>query len=230
MSLTLEIIATSLADVEAINKSKADQIELVADLNAGGLTPDLKTIEDAVTLSKIPINVMLRPHDKSFVYTDDEFDNILTHLTKIKQLRQPPNGIVFGSLTNSNKINDVQLKQIIDYKGNLALVFHRAFDVLDNPFKGIETLNKYAAVTALLTSGTKAKAIDGVTVIKQLVQLSKTVKIMVGAGVNLKNIKLLKNKTGATAFHVGTAVRENGNIEGKILVAEIDKIKDVLVG
>lgn len=229
MSLTLEIIATSIEDVEDINQSKADQIELIDNLNIGGLTPDLSIIEKAVELSSIPVNVMLRPHHHSFVYTEDEFVEILTHLKKIKQLQYVPNGIVFGSLTNDGKINEDQLKQIIAHKGELDLVFHRAFDELQDTIEGIAVLNKYPAVNTLLTSGTKAKAIEGVTIIKQLIQFSKTVKIMIGSGVSLQNIKLLQNKTSATAFHVGTAARENGSVTGKILVEEIDKMKEILL-
>lgn len=225
MSLMLEIIATSLADVEAINKSNADQIELVAGLNVGGLTPDLCIIDQAVEISKLPINVMLRLQHQSFVYNDAEFEKILTHLKKIKQLNYVPNGIVFGSLTSNNKISELQLQQVIDNKGDLDLIFHRAFDELENAFEGIETLNKYPEVNALLTSGTKPTAIDGVSIIQKLVQLSKNTKIMVGSGVNHHNIKTLQNRTKATAFHVGTAVRENGSIEGEILVEEINTIK-----
>lgn len=229
MPLTLEIIATSLTDVLAINKSNSDQIELVDNLELGGLSPSLETIEAAVALSKVPVNVMLRPHSNSFIYTESEFESILSHLTKIKQLKQPPNGIVFGSLTKHNKINETQLKQIIVNKGNLDLIFHRAFDELTNPIEGIKTLNKYDTVSALLTSGTKAKAVDGVAIIQKIIQLSKSLKIMVGSGVNLQNIKTLKIATGADIFHVGTSVRENRSVNGKVLVEEINKIKAVLI-
>jgi len=229
MVLTLEIIATNLVDIAAINQSKADQIELVNNLELGGLSPSLELIEAAVTLSKLPVNVMLRPHANHFIYTQSEFETILTHLTKIKLLKQPPNGIVFGSLTKHNKINEIQLQQIIENKGDLDLIFHRAFDELTNPIEGIETLNKYDAVSGLLTSGTKAKAVDGVAIIQKLVALSKSVKIMVGSGVSLQNINTLKAATGANAFHIGTAVRKNSKVNGKILMNEIDKIKAVLM-
>lgn len=226
--MTLEIIAIDLKDVEVINQSKADQVELVADLNVGGLTPGLSIIEEAVAISNIPVNVMLRPHADSFFYTKNEFKEILNHLKKIKELEHMPNGIVFGSLTNKGKIDEAQLQQIINHKGNLDLVFHRAFDELEDAIEGIKTLNNYSEIDVLLTSGTKMKAIDGTAVIQQLVQLSSTVKVMVGSGVNLQNIKTLRDKTGTIAFHVGTAVRENKSVYGKILPKEIDKIKAVL--
>jgi len=222
---TLEIIATNLEDVKIINQSKADQIELVSDLANGGLSPAIATVDAAVKLSRLPINVMLRPHHHSFIYTKDEFANVIYYLKKIKQLVQQPNGIVFGSLTNNNQINEAQLQQIIEAKGKLHLVFHRAFDELSNYKEGIETLNKYPEVHALLTSGTKPKATIGVQIIRELVQFS-TPSIMVGSGVNADNIKELQKLSKAENFHVGTAVRENNNANAPILLDEINRIKD----
>lgn len=228
MKKTLEIIATNLADVETINQSKADQIELVADLANGGLSPNLDVVEKAVQISQLPIHVMLRPHYRDFIYTPTEFEEILLYLKKIINLAKPPQGIVFGSLTTDNQINEDQLQQIIHHKKETKLVFHRAFDELNNYKTGIEMLNQYPEVHSLLTSGIKAKAIDGVAELNYLVRQSKTIQIMVGSGVHINNLQTLVDKTGATAFHVGTAVRAQNSVDGEILVEQIDALKSIL--
>jgi len=225
---TLEIIATNLADVKAINQSKADQIELVTNLAQGGLSPNLHLVEQAVKISQLPIHVMLRPHYRNFVYTKNEFESILKYLNKITALTQAPQGIVFGSLTPKHQINEKQLQQIINYKKQYKLVFHRAFDELNDYQNGIETLNQYPEVDSLLTSGTKPKAINAIAELKHLVQLSRTATIMVGSGINIENIQTIANKTGATAFHVGTAVRTQNSIEGNIEIERINALKDLL--
>jgi len=178
----IEIIATSLADVVNICNSNADRIELVDDLKNGGLSPTLPAIEAAVKASSLPINVMLRPHSNSFVYTDDEFAGILSQLVKINKLKYKPNGIVFGSLTKSNEINEGQLKKIIAVKQDLELVFHRAFDQLSNYSAGIEIINRYPQVNGLLSSGTKAKATEGINELMEMVEQANTVDILVGSG------------------------------------------------
>jgi len=230
MRKILEVIATSLKDIESINQSKADQIELVTDLANGGLSPNLDLVKKAVQISQIPIHVMLRPHYRDFVYTPSEFEEILNYLKNILALSKPPQGIVFGSLTSSNRINEVQLQKIIHNKKQLKLIFHRAFDKLTDYKTGIETLNQYPEVYSLLTSGTKAKAMDGMVELKNMVQLSKTARIMVGSGVHINNLKTLVEATSATAFHVGTAVRIDNSVDGAILVERIDELKKVLVG
>lgn len=40
----LEVIATSLKDIENINKSRADQIELCTNMEFGGYTPNYNLI------------------------------------------------------------------------------------------------------------------------------------------------------------------------------------------
>lgn len=230
MHKILEIIATSLEDVETINQSKADQIELVADLANGGLSPSLDLVEKAVQISEIPIHVMLRLHYRDFVYTPPEFDEMLNYLKKILALSKPPQGIVFGSLTSGSHINEAQLQKIINNKKQLKLVFHRAFDQLNDYKTSIKTLNQYAEINSLLTSGTKAKAIDGIVELKNMVQLSKTARVMVGSGVHINNLKTLAEATSATAFHVGTAVRTDNSVGGAILVERVDELKKVLVG
>ncbi len=227
MEKILEIIATNLADVKAINQSKADQIELVIDLAQGGLSPNIAMVEQAVQISRLPIYVMLRLHYRDFIYTAAEFENILSYLKKITALTQPPQGIVFGSLTSNNQISENQLQQIIKHKKDLNLVFHRAFDELSDYKSSIQTLNQYPETYAILTSGTKTKAIDALPELKQLVQISKNA-IMVGAGVNLNNLPTLVEQTRATAFHVGTAVRQQNSVDGAIDVKQINALKAVL--
>lgn len=229
MHKTLEIIATNLADVESINNSDADQIELVSNLLKGGLSPKLDLVEKAIQISKLPIHVMLRPHYRNFIYTSAEFENILQYLKKITTLNQAPAGVVFGSLTAQNQIDKNQLQQIINHKKQLKLIFHRAFDELSDYKMGMQTLNQFPEVEGLLTSGTKAKAINALTELKQLVKLSKTATVMVGSGVNATNLKTLAEQTGASAFHVGTAVRSQNKVDGKIIVERINALKAILM-
>jgi copper homeostasis protein len=160
MKKILEIIAISSDDVALINESKADRIELVYDLPNGGLSPTLSTIKESVKLTNIPINVMVRSQYRSFIYTDDELAEMLIYIKKINELEDKPNGIVFGSINKNKSINEEQLKKVIEVKGDLELVFHRAFDESKDYKSNIEILKKYKEVKILLTSGTKPKAID----------------------------------------------------------------------
>lgn len=73
--MLLEVIGTSLKDVKAAEKYHADRVELCQSIAEDGLTPSYGLIKSAVEAVDIPINVMVRPHNKSFVY---DKDNLIT--------------------------------------------------------------------------------------------------------------------------------------------------------
>jgi copper homeostasis protein len=62
--LTLEVIATGVADAVAAEQGGADRIELVADLARGGMTPPLAVVESVLDRVGIPVRVMLRETER----------------------------------------------------------------------------------------------------------------------------------------------------------------------
>ena len=68
----IEVIATTIEDAIRIEKSGCNRIELVSALTEGGLTPSYALIKNVVKSVNIPVNVMIRPHAKSFNYTYKE--------------------------------------------------------------------------------------------------------------------------------------------------------------
>ena len=228
MKNILEVIATSVADVKEINKSKADRIELVFKLEKGGLSPTISAIVDSLNETNIPINVMVRPHYQNFIYNESCFKEILGYIRKLNKLEKKPSGIVFGSLTEDGNINEEQLKEIIIHKGDLNLTFHRAFDKIKDYKKSIEVLNKYPEVSVLLTSGTKPKAIEAIKELNEIVSNAKHLKVLVGSGVSLDNLEQLNNEINTNQFHIGTAVRIDKSIDKNIDISLINKAKEII--
>ncbi|TKJ08794.1 copper homeostasis protein CutC, partial [Bacillus cereus] len=70
----LEVIATCLEDVKRIESGGGKRIELISSYTEGGLTPSYAFIKKAVEAVSIPIHVMIRPHAKSFTYTEEEIE------------------------------------------------------------------------------------------------------------------------------------------------------------
>ena len=96
----LEIIATSVEDAIVIEKGGADRIELVSALSEGGLTPSYGLVHRVIGAVNIPVNVMIRPHSLSFVYSDED---LLCMLEDIKQAKAlGANGVVFGMLDSQS--------------------------------------------------------------------------------------------------------------------------------
>ena len=56
----LEVIVSSLEDAKQAEAGGADRLEVVRDLEVGGLTPDFQLVEQIAGAVRIPIRVMLR--------------------------------------------------------------------------------------------------------------------------------------------------------------------------
>jgi copper homeostasis protein len=210
----IEIIATTLDDAKTIEACGADRIELVSALSEGGLTPSYALIKRAVQSVKIPVNVMIRPHAKSFVYTDEELQLMIEDILVAKELGA--NGVVFGVLNKQNEICIPSLEKILKVCEGIDVTFHRAIDELSNPDEGVKILSEYKQITNILTSGGKGNIVYNISVIKKMVDKSKHVNIMAGGGLDFHNIKEIMENTKAPQYHFGTAVRYNKSVLGDI--------------
>jgi copper homeostasis protein len=210
----LEIIATTLGDVKSIGACGAGRIELVSALSEGGLTPSYALIKMAVQSVNIPINVMIRPHAKSFVYTDEELQLMIEDILIAKELGV--NGVVLGVLNKQNEICISSLEKLMKVCDGIDVTFHRAIDELSDPAAGIEILCKYRQITNVLTSGGKGNINHNVSVIKSMVEKAKHINIMAGGGLDFHNIKEVMENTKAPQCHFGTAVRCNKSVLGDI--------------
>jgi copper homeostasis protein len=220
----IEIIATTLDDAKTIEACGTDRIELVSALSEGGLTPSYALIKRAVQSVNIPVNVMVRPHAKSFVYTDEELQLMIEDIFIAKELGA--NGVVFGVLNKQNEICIPSLEKLLKVCEGIDVTFHRAIDELSDPAAGIEILSEYKQITNVLTSGGKGNIVHNISVIKTMVEKSKHVNIMAGGGLDFHNIKEIMENTKAPQYHLGTAVRYNKSAIGDI---DEDKLR-MLIG
>ena len=199
----LEIIGMSAEDAKIIEDCGADRIELVSALTEGGLTPSFGLIEKVVNSVKIPVNVMIRHHAKSFVYSKEDISIMQKDISVVKEIGA--NGVVFGVLDKNNNIN-VLLKCC----DNLDVTFHRAIDE-SNTIDSVKILKDYDKITNILTSGGKGSIVDNIQMIKNMMLNSNHIKILLGGGLNFNNIEKIKELTKASNFHFGTAIRINNS-------------------
>lgn len=204
--MKIEIIATTLKEAIDAEKYGADRIELVSDIQEGGLTPSLSLIKKVCDTVNIPVNVMVRPHSKSFVYDKIDFNSILKDIEMIKKTKA--NGIVFGSLNQDGEINIGQLKKVLQSKGNLAITFHRAIDSTRNYLQELKKLVRYE-IDIILTSGGNPKATDDYSIMTEAVENAKenNVTILAGSGLYLHTVKDFIENVPVEQIHIGSGVR-----------------------
>lgn len=209
----LEIIGMTVEDAKSIESCGANRIELVSALTEGGVTPSFGLIERVVNSVKIPVNVMIRHHANSFIYTEDDIKIMTRDIEVVNSIGA--NGIVLGLLDSKCKIDENNLERLLDKSGNLDITFHKAIDET-NVIESIKSLNKYKKITNVLTSGGSGNILNNLDIINNMKNESKGIKMLLGGGLNFDNIKEIKEKMPNCDYHFGTAVRVDKNPFGKL--------------
>jgi copper homeostasis protein len=214
----LEVIATTVADARAAERGGADRLELITAMGEGGLTPSIGMIESVVDAVRIPVNVIVRPHSRSFVYDADDYAVMLRDVRAIAQTRA--NAVVIGMLTSEGDVDTDGLKRVIEAADGLKITFHRAFDESRDLHAAFDTLLKFDAVTNVLTSGGKPSVLEAEDMIRKLVEQSKGTRctVLAGAGLTVDAVQAFVASTGVSAVHFGSGLR----VEGKAL-APVDE-------
>lgn len=223
--MLLEVIATSVRDVIAAERSGADRIELITGMLEGGLTPSYGLIEAAVRVTKIPVQVMIRPHSYSFCYDRLDVAAMITDIRMVKQLGAA--GVVFGALTEDRCLDLEVMARLLEEAEGLSVTFHRAFDEVRDVQEALDELDKFKQIDRILTSGGKASVLEAVQEMKHLVAWSQktSIQILAGSGLTLASLPAFAAETGVQEVHFGKGVRKNGDPLGEIDPVTIHQIK-----
>jgi copper homeostasis protein len=199
MSVLVEGCVESLADAQAAARGGADRLELCADLSVGGTTPAADLIRAVKARVFIPVFVMVRPRGGSFVYDVAEVEQ--THRDIDAVIAAGADGVVVGALTPATEIDVPLLRGFVERAGNIPVTFHRAFDELADPSRGLETLIA-AGVQRVLTAGGRGTALDGAETLKSLVaQAGDRIVVLAGGKVRGHNAREIIARTGVRELH-----------------------------
>ncbi len=195
---TLEICCYSIQSVINAAKEGANRVELCADISAGGTTPSIGFIERVKRVHGIAVYVIIRPRWGDFLYTEDEFFIMENDISACEH--NGVKGVVFGILNSDGSVDTTRTKRLAELAYPMEVTFHRAIDRSNDMFKAIDDI--YACgIKRILTSGGHPTAIEGIEVIKKMVEYAgDRISIMAGSGVNADNIKQLYD-AGVREFH-----------------------------
>ncbi|MEZ6874585.1 copper homeostasis protein CutC [Enterobacter sp. KBR-315C3_2022] len=193
----LEICCYSVECAVTAQKHGADRIELCAAPKEGGLTPSYGVLKSARREVTIPVHPIIRPRGGDFCYTADEFAAMLEDIAAVRDLGFP--GLVIGLLDEDGNVDLPRMRQVMDAAKGMAVTFHRAFDMCENPLQAFETLAELG-VARVLTSGQQSSADKGLKLITELKSHSRVPILMAGAGVRAGNLELFLN-AGVEELH-----------------------------
>ncbi|WP_054956988.1 copper homeostasis protein CutC [Paenibacillus dakarensis] len=216
--MLLEVIATTLQDALAAEDCGADRIELITAITEGGLTPSIGIIERVTDRVKIPVNVMIRPHSRTFVADDEDLETMLEDINRIQDTGAA--GVVLGPLTPEGTIDERVLKQLLDAAGSLDITYHRAFDEVKDQMAAYEVLCRYPQISRILTAGGTLPAPQSIPQINRLVERSRSggPKILAGYGLTPETILTFIRQSGVDEVHFGSSIRK-----GRSGLAPIDQ-------
>ncbi len=198
--MLIEVCANSLQSAINAQAGGAKRVELCDNLYEGGTTPSPATIKLARQKLHIKLNVLIRPRGGDFLYSDLEFEIIKQDIEFCKETGC--DGVVIGFLNSDGTIDIEKTAEAIKLARPMNLTFHRAFDMVRDPFEALEQLMELG-VDRLLTAGQKNKVPEGKGLIAELVKKAgDKLIIMPGSGINEKNIAMMHRATGAVEFHL----------------------------
>ncbi|KAF8846079.1 hypothetical protein BDN67DRAFT_960752 [Paxillus ammoniavirescens] len=195
--LTIEVCVDSVESAVAAVMGGANRIELCGNLGlGGGTTPSIGLLEAVKkAIPNVPIMAMVRPRTGDFVYSSEELNVMLEDIFVFKE--HGVQGVVFGTLTASGEIDDVQVRRLVSAAASLEVCFHRAFDMTIDPRTAWETLTKIKGITRVLTSGHSkyATSPDALKTLAELLDSAKhmSIGVLPGSGINESTVPVLCN-------------------------------------
>lgn len=201
MEKIIEICCGSYEDALAAYHGGAKRIELNSALHLGGLTPSLASLLLTKKNTDLKVITMIRPRGAGFHYSIAEFETM--KLDTELMMQHGADGIAFGCLDAQGNIDVNQTKEIVEIvkKYHGEIVFHRAFDCVQDPYQSMEILIEMG-VNRVLTSGLKAKAMQGIELIADLQKkYGDKIELLAGSGMNASNAKEMMERTGISQVH-----------------------------
>jgi copper homeostasis protein len=209
----LEVIALDADDARAAQAGGADRLELVADMDADGLTPALETFAAVRAAVDLPVRVMLRAADG---FSAGGPEGVAALCAQAKALRtEGADEFVLGFLDEAGQPDVDAVSAAVAAIDGRPWTFHRAIDRAADRDGLRKRLTEIPGPDAFLTAGSAAGVDDGWDVL--VAEAARTAAgepgygplLMVGGGLRLEHVPGLR-EAGLTAFHIGGAARPGG--------------------
>lgn len=206
----LEVIALSAEDAVAAQAGGADRLELVTEMAADGLTPDLRTFTAIRAAVDLPLRVMLRAADG---FAAGDVDALCRRAQALREAGADE--FVLGFLRPDGTLDVPAVQALVAALAGGHWTFHRAIDhsadrmALRRELAGLPGLDTY------LSGGSAHGVDDGMPVLLSEADRAAAgepgfaPRLMVGGGLRLDHLPTLR-AAGVEGFHIGNAARRAG--------------------
>lgn len=225
--MLLELAAFNLDSCRIATNVGVDRLELCENYTNGGITPTLDYFKEARRLFPADIFVMIRPREGNYVFSDEEFEEMLISLEQFK--KAGANGFVSGFFTDNEIINISQLLRFVEICYPLPVTFHRSFDLLIDWKSGLDQLIE-CGCKRLLTSGDGKTAFEGRSRLKEMKEYVKErLIILPGGGIRSSNLQEIINTCHPREVH-SAALAADASITGNYTADknELEELRKIL--
>lgn len=195
-----EVCVDNIKDAMRAVDLGANRIEYCSKLSEEGLTPNIKDVKYLLKNINIPLRIMIRPHSKSFNYSETDISVMLSDISTFKKI--DIDGIVIGCLNKDDEIDLKKINLLIEKARPLKVIFHKAIDITSDPLKSLKNLIKYSNINGVLTSGGFKKAEDGIKLLKKMLDICPiNFELIIAGKITSENINKINQKLSAKFYH-----------------------------
>jgi copper homeostasis protein len=206
----LEVIACTVEDAVEAKRGGADRLEVVRDIEAGGLTPSVDLVREIRNKVDLPVRVMLREAPGYGLTEVIAVEKLCCLAAAFNEMRV--DGVVLGFLRGGEI--DVQMTQkILACAPDLRATFHHAFEDAGDKLVAIAKLKNLPQVDKILAHGGSSHWGEKAAQLEEYARAaSPEIEILAGGGVDPHVAAMLVLDTSIREFHAGKAARENGAV------------------
>ena len=102
MEYFLESCCTDVEQIRRAQEAGARRIELCEKLAVGGVTPSAELLKAAISVAKVPVNVLVRPRGGDFVFSAAEADTMLRDIELCREAGAA--AVVIGALDSRGDV------------------------------------------------------------------------------------------------------------------------------
>jgi copper homeostasis protein len=220
--VVLEVIASTIEDGVEAQSGGADRLEVVRDLDRGGLSPDVALVEGLLARVTLPLRVMVRAEEPFVPTSEDVVSRMCAEARVLARL--PIDGIVFGALAADHSIDLEVLRRLAEASAPRAITFHRAFELAPDPVAALGALSTVAQVDRVLTSAGEGAAEDRVGRLRAWRDgAPSTPALLFAAGLDAAAIAAAAE--AGFEVHVGRAARVGHRTEGAVSAALVAGVR-----
>ena len=195
-----EVCVDNIKDAMRAVDLGANRIEYCSKLSEEGLTPDIEDVKYLLKNINIPLRIMIRPHSKSFNYSEKDISKMLKDISTFKKI--DIDGVLIGCLNKDDEIDLEKVNLLVEKAKPLKVIFHKAIDITSDPLKSLKNLIKNSNIDGVLTSGGFKKAEDGVKLLKKMLDICPiNFELIIAGKITSENINKINQKLSAKFYH-----------------------------